>query len=60
MTFIRVPLQFFCTALFLDGPGHFTQDKKNDGGRLERRYQLVIRFQSAYGNRLTHYSLTII
>ena len=20
MTFIRVPLQFFCTALFLDGP----------------------------------------
>lgn len=60
MTFIRVPLQFFCTALFLDGPEHFAQDIKNDGGRLERRYQLVIRFQSAYGNRLTYYSLTII
>ena len=45
---------------FNDGPVPFTQGKKNDGGRLERRYQLVIRFQSAYGNRLTYYSLTII
>lgn len=31
-----------------------------DGGRLERRYQLAIRFQPAYGIWLNHYSLTII
>ena len=43
-----------------EGPELFAQDIKNDGGRLERRYQLAIRFQPAYGIRLNHYSLTII
>ena len=53
-------LRFLQRRRFNDGPGHFAQDKKNDGGRLERRYQLVIRFQPAYDTRLNYYSLTII
>ena len=35
MTFIRVPLQFFCTALFLDGPPKKAQE--GVGQRWPRR-----------------------
>ncbi len=33
MTFIRVPLQFFCTALFLDGPPKKAQEGSGSAGR---------------------------
>ena len=47
MTFIRVPLQFFCTALFLDGPPKKAQEGSGSAGRAG----LSIHFKISLKNR---------